>query len=322
MKSNYLVVIALVFAMLAPGFGYGDGENFLFYNSTTGEGAVGKLMGDEFRTTKTYPSGAFAKWTHIAWIDSLHSILFYNTETGAGAVGALDRGDFKTTNTRNDFSLGWTHILDAHLHHHTVSLPLFYNSATGSGAVGYAPTVRSYPNGAFARGWTHIVANWSGMLFYNSRTGEGAVAVPIDSSPKGLRNIDNIKTVKVYKRGDFATNWTHVVSAGSSILFYNSADGSGAIGKLVPNIVSGATAFQTDTTYPAGSFTRGWTHVVPAGKSNKVLFYNGSTGEGAVGEISDSRFKTTKTYSKNAFARGWTHVVATSFDTPPSLPPR
>ena len=111
------------------------------------------------------------------------------------------------------------------------------------------------------------------------------------------------------------TKWTHVVSDGSNILFYSSINGAAAIGKLVPNLVSGtATYFQTTKTYPAGSFGT-WTHIVPAGK--RFFFYNKSTGAGAVGQIQNDLFTTTARYPNHTFSVGWTHIVAASFDTPP-----
>ena len=35
-------------------------------------------------------------------------------------------------------------------------------------------TIKSYPNGAFALGWTHIVSTPGGILYYNVETGAGA----------------------------------------------------------------------------------------------------------------------------------------------------
>jgi hypothetical protein len=43
------------------------GNLLLFYNSASGEGAIGEIAGKQFRTTKTYPKGAFARgFTHVA----------------------------------------------------------------------------------------------------------------------------------------------------------------------------------------------------------------------------------------------------------------
>ncbi|MEO8256073.1 MAG: hypothetical protein ABI868_01880 [Acidobacteriota bacterium] len=320
MRSNYFRVIATAWLALVPGLASADGANVLFYNATTRAGAVGKLTVSEFQTTKTFPAGAFGVWTQIACVDSSHSLLFYNADTGAGADGVLDHGDFRTTSTSQGFALGWTHILDAHLYSFTGSvrrpLPLFYNLATGSGAVGYSPTVRVYPDRAFAVNWTQIATTQSGTLFYNARTGQGAVTVPIESGARGgsPTKADDVRTTAVYGPGAFSTGWTHVVAAASDILFYNAVDGSAAIGRIVGG------SFQTTKVYDPGSFGRGWTHVVAAKTAQTFLFYNAGTGEGAVGEIANGRFRTTKVYPADAFAKGWTHLVVAAADSVPSGP--
>ena len=317
MKTKYFSVIAFTLAMLLPKFAYCDGENFLFYNATTQAGVVAKLNGTVFNTTQTFPNGAFSQWTHVSCTDSLHSLLFYNSATGIWAEGVLDHGSFWSTASYTGLSPGWTNILDAGLSYGKF-YPLFYNAANGSGAIGYSPTIRSYPSGSFSLGWTNIVNGTSGLLFYDARTGAGAVAVQVDSGPMppwGLHRIDKIKTVKSYAPGSFSTSWTHVVSDGSNILFYNSVNGRASLGNLVPNVISGtATTYQTYKSYPAGSFGT-WTHIVPAG--HRFFFYNSYTGAGALGQIVNNLFTTTAIYPPNTFSVGWSHIVAASFDTPP-----
>ena len=52
---------------------------------------------------------------------------------------------------------------------------------TGAGAIGRFDgpgnhtTVKVFPSGAFATGWSRIVSTPSGTLFYNGQTGAGAV---------------------------------------------------------------------------------------------------------------------------------------------------
>lgn len=296
-----------------------NGNSILFYNADTGEGAIGKVSADGFRTTKTYPPGAFAKaWTHAVRVDALNSILFYKQSTGDAAVGNLMNGEFKTNQTYNNFARGWTNILYAGLHG-TGSLPLFYNAANGTGALGFSPSEREYPKGAFASGWTHIVWNDSGILFYNTYDGSGAVAVPFASKPQSPHIVDDIKTTKTFPAGAFSTDWTHVVATGSSVLFYNYADGAGAVGRLTPSSVGGANGFVTDKTYAPKQFAPHWTHAVGAAEG-LILFYNSSSGEGAVGQIAGNQFVTSKVYPKDAFAHGFTHLVCAE-DPPPTGPP-
>src|SRR5213075_2248000 len=67
---------------------YCGGDNILFYNANTGEGAVGRLSANGFNTTKSYSPGAFApNWTHVAPVDYMNSILFYNDTNGDAALG-------------------------------------------------------------------------------------------------------------------------------------------------------------------------------------------------------------------------------------------
>ena len=107
---------------------------------------------------------------------------------------------------------------------------LWYNTANGSGSIGTIETsdshvtLRSYPAGAFANNWTHVVSTGNRILWYNSANGSGAIGT-IDSG-------NNHVTLRTYPAGAFASNWTHVVAAGSRILWYNSANGSGAIGAI------------------------------------------------------------------------------------------
>ncbi len=83
------------------------------------------------------------------------------------------------------------------------------------------------------------------ILFYNQATGAGATG----TITSGGQTVD-FTTKRTYPVGAFRTGWTHIVRWGDSALFYNSADGSAAIG-FDPTVES----------FPAGSFAVGWTHV-------------------------------------------------------------
>jgi hypothetical protein len=281
---------------------YCSGDNILFYNADTGEGAVGKINSDGFQTTKTYPPGAFASsWTHVASV--ANSVLFYKGGTGDAAIATLDRGDFRTTKTFNNLSRGWTNILYAGPNNNEA---LFYNSSDGSGALGFAPSQKSYPKGAFAPGWSHIVWNPSGLLFYSRGSGSGAIAAPVVSGTSGVfASPNDLKTTKTFPAGAMSQEWTHVAATESNVLFYSHGTGAAAVGTL------SASDFVTDKTYAAGQFSPHWTHIVGA-KGNLLLFYNSASGEGAIGEIAGKQFRTTKTYPKGAFARGFTHVACTA----------
>ncbi len=131
-------------------------------------------------------------------------------------------------------------------------------------------TIKSYPAGAFATGWTHSVNTPNGILWYNSQTGAGAVGL-IDSA-------GNHTTVKSYPAGAFATGWTLITNTPSGILYYNTQTGAGAVG-----LIDSAGNHTTVKSYPAGAFATGWTHNVNT--PNGILWYNAQTGAGAFGQI-------------------------------------
>ena len=108
-------------------------------------------------------------------------------------------------------------------------------------------TIKSYPAGGFAPGWTHIAYTPNGVLYYNSHTGAGAVG-RIDCYSNG-----NHVTIKSYPAGAFAPGWTNIVNTSNGILYYNSATGAGAIGSI-----DGAGNHTTVASYGAGSFAPGW----------------------------------------------------------------
>ena len=86
-------------------------------------------------------------------------------------------------------------------------------------------TIKSYPNGAFALGWTHIVSTPGGILYYNVETGAGAFG--------SLDGAGGHTTLKTYAPGGaFATGWTRIVSTPNGILFYNGQTGAGAVGRI------------------------------------------------------------------------------------------
>jgi hypothetical protein len=144
-----------------------DASLMLFYNATTGEGAICERFDNrppsseprfpfpnDIRTLQFFQAGSFATgWSHVVPITG-GEILFYNQQTGAGAIGTLTRAGFTTARTfsAGAFTTGWTHIVSAG------DSILFYNDINRTGAIGFNPTVRSFPAGSFSVGWTHVVA--------------------------------------------------------------------------------------------------------------------------------------------------------------------
>src|SRR5258708_4551241 len=148
-------------------------QRVFFYNSGTGAAAIGDASRDAFTTLQGFPNGAFAgNWTHI--IELLGSggrLLFYDAGSGAAALGQLTYSSFVTRKVYPAGAFGtWTHLLGMIEGGHASTL--FYNANTGAAAVGFDPTLKTFPGGTFAAGWTHVVTGRSSLrvLFYNAAT--------------------------------------------------------------------------------------------------------------------------------------------------------
>jgi hypothetical protein len=86
------------------------------------------------------------------------------------------------------------------------------------------------------------------------------------------------------------------------LLFYDPAQGKGAIGTLDAN------AFTTTKELPAGSFSQ-WTHVVASGPT--VLCYNQRNGVAAFGTLTPTGFTTDLELHPGSFGT-WTNIVPTA----------
>lgn len=273
----------------------------MFYNSNTGEAAIGEVVEDNFRIIRAYNPGEFAaNWSHI--VPVADGFLFYNKETGDAASGSLNEGEFRTRNTFPPKFLGkgWTHICAGG------DRTLFYNASNGAGLIvaSFNPftKVKSFPANSFSNDWTHITAGLSYlMLFYNAANGRGAISEWFYNGPPipqtfSIPNND-IRTLVSYKSGDFTTGWTHVISPvdNGKFLFYNQLTGAGALGILTQ------AGFETTATF--SDFATGWTNIVILGDS--IVFYNASNGAGAIGFN-----PTVKIFPAGTFSTGWTHLVS------------
>lgn len=286
----------------------------LFYNQSTGAGAVGEIVDNvAFKTTQIVNPGGFAReWSTVVPVG--YGILFYNRTTGAAAIGSIANGEFGTDHIfpGGSFARGWSHIVD--LNH---DLVLFYRASTGEGALvrqlssspSSANTSKAYPPGSFARNWSHIVAGGSqSTLFYNSATGAGAITELFDNDPEPWRFevVNDLRTVRVYPDNSFAPGWDLIESLnGQGIIFYNPETGGGALGSIESK------EFRTARVYREGSFKTGWTEIMGGG--SLPLFYDRKSGEGALGFD-----PSVEVFPEGSFATGWTHVVPQS---QPAKPP-
>lgn len=295
------------------------GVNVLFYRRDDGAGKVGTFHANAFKVTQPFPPDSFARgWTLV----SADAAVFYNEITGSAATGVLREGAFHTVHTyggKKKWGLGWTNTVDI-----DYLGRLFYSRLTGVGVVGFDPSVAI--SEGFAKGWSHIVAARDGLeppvLFYNRITGAAALAVAYYEEVPGSGEFklpNAIRTVREYPPGQgdasFLPGWTHVVSPDEdAVLFYNSANGAGALGRLTKG------GFVEAVPYAKGSFSKGWTHIV--GRGAFVLFYNAVTGAIAVGQISHTgsspQFATVPTNpASEPVGTGWTDVAIT--EDPPII---
>lgn len=283
----------------------------LFYNQSTGAGAVGEIIGNNsFKTTQTVNPGGFARdWSNV--VPMGYGIFFYNRSTGAAAIGSISDGEFSTDYVfpGGSFAHGWSHIVE--LGH---DLALFYRASTGEGSLvrqlssspSSANTSKAYPPGSFARNWSHIVSGgFLSTLFYNSATGAGAITELFDNDPQpwSFGGVNDLRTVRVYPDNSFAPGWDLVDFVnGRGIFFYNPKTGGGALGSI------DSKEFTTTHVYRDGAFKTGWTEIMGGG--SLPLFYDRNSGEGALGFD-----PSVEVFPEGAFATGWTHVV------PQSQPP-
>src|SRR4051812_9914101 len=223
-------------------------QTIFFYNPADGSAAIGEIAARDFHTHYVYPAGVFARgWSLIGDIPlSGGRLLFYAAQTRSAVVGRLTASSFTGEKSYPADSFGsWTHV--APVRRDGLGRLLFYDSRTGAAAVGFDPTEASYGAGAFGT-WTHIVPGPRSerVLFYNGVTGAGAV----DFDP----------TTQVFEEGAFGKEWTAIAAAPASngedvLVFYNSSDRSGALGRL------GSNGFRTVAAYGPGTFGE-WTHLV------------------------------------------------------------
>jgi len=146
--------------------------------------------------------------------------------------------------------------------------------------------------------WRHVVSQppiQHRVFAYSSQYLSGATGFINDADA-------SFTTQQGYGAGSFGY-WTHVVSGGVDVIFYDSRTGNAAIGQVDVN-----GHFITTRNFWPGYFAAGWTHVVV--HKGYVFFYNKNTGAAAAGQFQSGWFRTYRTWTN--FARGWTAIVSTA----------
>ena len=134
------------------------GDELLFYNANTGEGATGFLTGSgDFVRQQTFDDFS-TDWTYIGPAEFFsNTLLFYNGVTGHAAIGRIRRSDGQVVTLReyDDFSSGWTEIGLAG------NVLLFYDTDDGSIATGEFYDAQfdfhTLQFGDFGTSWAHMV---------------------------------------------------------------------------------------------------------------------------------------------------------------------
>jgi hypothetical protein len=297
-------------------------QSILFYNASTGSGAIGTVVNDQFVNQAIYPDGSFTTgWSNITQVPSPGGPLFFFNNTALnGAFGNLGASNFVTYMTQTGFPSA-THAQGVMWQGKPYLF--FYNAANGAAVWGNnsaaetdSPAPTNAPAGwgnyfaTLPAGFTHIErARQSGItLFYRAIDGSGM----LDFSPSTL----------TLGAGVLPAGATHIASmprpaGGDYVLFYRQTDGSAVLGWL------DSAGFHTTYGFGAGSFGT-WSHVL--GLNGDLLFYNNATGAGAIASIlSDTDLVTVGNYS---FSPGWTALGLGDLDPemqgfcwPESAPP-
>jgi hypothetical protein len=142
-------------------------------------------------------------------------------------------------------------------------------------------------------GFTQVATATDRTIFYNPYSGQTRIFHLGVGDPALLAD---------YPVGGAVSRfWTHVLAVGD-LFFYNSVAGSGALATI-----AGGTLV-TGTSFGAGVFSTGWTHVAALGTT--LLFYDTMRGAAALGVADSSGFRTLHSYEAGALSSGWTHVIS------------
>ena len=308
---------------------------FVFYNASTGAGAIGWLTD---ATSSYIPGGTLSGlgkgWTHVVGHMSTDLALFYNTSNGKCAIASLRDGSVRSLPRLES---GWTHISAG-----GDNMFLFYNASTGEGAIAFVNIYGVHPLrkiSGLGKGWSHMVVMQEksglaqGVLFYDAFKGGGSTGYIVDSLGKYTRRANIHKDVATFfsyqtdppnpldlvgwKHNPWV-GWTHVAYV-SFLLFYDTANVSGYTAE-VDNV--GCYRHLGIITPTPGPFGRhglgaGWTHVtgnrywshLGFREFGGVLLYNKSLGNAVTGTVSFNNFQVGSKIS--GLGTGWTHIAAT-----------
>lgn len=103
--------------------------------------------------------------------------------------------------------------------------------------------------------------------------------------------------------GQLSRNWSHIISMGPELFYYNASNGSAAVGR------TGAEGYHTTTrSFPRGYFKSGWSSIT--WHEGYLFFYDKRDGSAGIGQITSSGYRTIRSYPVGYFGLNWTHVVS------------
>jgi hypothetical protein len=239
-----------------------------FYREQTGDGAKVRIgSGSDGSVLTLWQKNGFSPWSTITYHEGY--LLFYQKANGMAVIGKAGDNNFENLVIYPPGAFGrWSHIIS------TPKGLFFYDDETGAGAMGKfvykrnafgAPyvtgftTLKVFQADYFSPGWTSIAYTQNGLLLYNKYVGLCALAKVGDDGG-----------VYHYLWGGWpqliGVGYSHIVSTGSSVFFYNKDTGSAGVGRLIPDdntIIPTFWNFLYATVkYPAGTFKTGWSHVL------------------------------------------------------------
>jgi thermolysin len=208
-------------------------DNSIFlYNVATLGGLIEQIDANgRLGWTQSFNPNSFGVWTSI--VDTAYGMFFYNRSNGSIAVGNVNQaGQFVTTDSGKNVGAGFDQVVvqGGHI--------LLYNSTTGAyalGSIGSDGKLSTTPitgcGSTLQPGYKNVLAMGSTIFFYNPDNAAAAVgsilpaSVIVTEQCRGQLSIN-----KFYSPYMFAIGWTNLVSTGNGLVFYNSGDGSAAVG--------------------------------------------------------------------------------------------
>jgi Zn-dependent metalloprotease len=103
--------------------------------------------------------------------------------------------------------------------------------------------------------------------------------------------------------GQFGRNWTHIISMGSELFYYNGSNGTAAVGRIGAD----GTHYTTQS-FPRNYFKVGWSSIT--WHEGYLFFYDRSNGLAQIGQMTPTGYRTIRTYPAGNFSTNWTHIIS------------